>query len=295
MTAMGSIAGTVTSADGTTIGFESLGSGDVVIVVGGALRAARDYLPFAEVLARSFTVHVMDRRGRGLSGPQGADYVMEKECEDLLALQRHTGATAVFGHSYGGLVCLEVARQSSAFANVAVYEPGVSVDGCIPSGWLPRYRAMLLQGDTRGAFACMVQGAGFAPPILSRLPLWYVRMVLRVVVPAREWAAMEPLLAANLAEHEQVARLDGSVQRYSTIASRVFLLGGSKSPPAITSRTLEALHGVITRSTMEILPGLGHRAPDEDAPVVGERIARWLAVRPTEESGAAAMGGGKKS
>ena len=72
-----------------------------MIVVGGAMRAAVDYLAFAEVLAERFRVHVMDRCGHGRSGPHGSDYGMEKECHDLLAVQRATGARLVFGHSYG--------------------------------------------------------------------------------------------------------------------------------------------------------------------------------------------------
>ena len=58
------LAQTITSADGTTIGFQSFGAGDGLILLGGALRAARDYVSFAEELSRSFTVHVMERRGR---------------------------------------------------------------------------------------------------------------------------------------------------------------------------------------------------------------------------------------
>jgi pimeloyl-ACP methyl ester carboxylesterase len=97
-----------------------------------------DYLPFARAPAQSFAVHVIDRRGRGHSGPQGAEYRIERELEDLFAVQAHTGATAVFGHSYGGLVALEAATRSAGFTDVVVYEPGVSVAGSIPLGWLPR-------------------------------------------------------------------------------------------------------------------------------------------------------------
>ena len=87
------------SADGTTIAYQTVGSGDGIIVVGGVLRSASDYMAIARVLADSFTVHVVDRRGRGASGPQGRDYSVEKECEDLLAVQARTGAQRVFGHS----------------------------------------------------------------------------------------------------------------------------------------------------------------------------------------------------
>ncbi len=71
---------TVTSADGAVIGYHTLGAGEGVIVVGGGLRTAGDYLPLASVLARRFQVHVIDRRGRGASAPQGEHYTIEQEC-----------------------------------------------------------------------------------------------------------------------------------------------------------------------------------------------------------------------
>jgi pimeloyl-ACP methyl ester carboxylesterase len=114
----------VRSEDGTSIAYESFGAGEGVIVVGGALADGRDYVPFARRLARSFAVRVIDRRGRGASGPQGPDYAVEKEAEDVLAVQSATGAGAVFGHSYGGLVALEAVRRSTVFSQVALYARG---------------------------------------------------------------------------------------------------------------------------------------------------------------------------
>lgn len=268
---------TVTSADGTTIGYHTLGAGPAVIVVGGALRTAQDYLAFGKVLAHSFTVHLMDRRGRGTSGPQGADYSIDKECQDLAAVAARTGATRVFGHSYGGLVALETARRSSDFTQVAVYEPGISIHGSIPAGWLPRYEHLLSRGDTRGAFACMAQGAGFAPRATSKMPLWCLRAALRVAIPGRQWQRMEPLLQTNLAEHQQVLRLDGTATRYAAISSQVLLLGGSKSPAFITTQALQTLNRIIAHSAIDILDGLGHTAPDEKAPeFVAERVNRFF-------------------
>ena len=64
-----------------------------------------DYTHLGEALASSFTVHLVDRRGRGRSGPQGAGYSIDKECEDLLAVMDTTGARNVFGHSGPGSGC----------------------------------------------------------------------------------------------------------------------------------------------------------------------------------------------
>lgn len=95
------------SRDGTAISYQTFGLGEGVIVLGGAWRSGRDYLRFARTLSQSFAVHVVDRRGRGDSGPQDEGYDIERELEDLAAVQAHTEAAAVFGHSYGGLIALE--------------------------------------------------------------------------------------------------------------------------------------------------------------------------------------------
>jgi pimeloyl-ACP methyl ester carboxylesterase len=269
---------TVRSKDGTAIGYRTVGDGaESVIVVGGSLRAAADYLAFAEVLARAFTVHIIDRRGRGESGPQGEDYSIEKECEDLLAVQLHTGARLGFGHSYGGLICLESARRSPAFDTLAVYEPGTWVEDAFPNAWVAPCRERLASGDARGAFACMVKGAGFAPAAMSIMPLWFVKLGLRFGIPRPRLEQMEALLGANLVEHEEVVRLAGDFDRFRSIQSRVLILGGTKSPPAIVRRSLPMLRDAITSSAMEILDGLGHTAPDEDAPeIIGNRVIGWF-------------------
>ncbi len=113
---------------------------------------AADYAAFARALSEHFAVHTIERRGRGESGPQGDDYSIVKECEDVLALQAKTGASLLVGHSYGGLVALEVARNNKAFHNIAVYEPGVSIDGSMPTKWMPDYENKLAEKKNVDAF-----------------------------------------------------------------------------------------------------------------------------------------------
>jgi pimeloyl-ACP methyl ester carboxylesterase len=268
---------TAASTDGTTIGYRTVGAGEPVIVVGGALRAAEDYMPLADALAGEFEVHVMDRRGRPASGPLGSDYSIEKECEDLGAVIARTGATRVFGHSYGGLVALEAGKRNPEIGRIAAYEPGVSVRGSIPTGWIREYRRRLEKADRRGAFAAFVRGSGHAPPIVSRLPLRYLDLVLRIAIDQERWRRMDALLEANLAEHEEVRRLDNTVSTYDRIPARVLLLGGGKSP-ASSRVALEALHHVLPHAHLELIDGVAHNAPDEAAPQrVAERAGRFLA------------------
>jgi pimeloyl-ACP methyl ester carboxylesterase len=208
-------AASVVSADGTRIGYSSLGDGPGLIVVGGVLSSGSDYIPLARELARAFQVHVLDRRGRPSSGPLRQDHSIDYECADLIAVAGATGATAVFGHSFGGLVALETARRRPIFDQLFVYEPGVPIRGQFQFGWLDGYQQLLEHGDRRGAFAWMVKHAGFAPRPLAVMPLWYVRTVLRLAIRPHKWASMERLLDANLIEHRIEATLDAPTPKGS--------------------------------------------------------------------------------
>ena len=173
----------------------------------------------------------MDRRGRGASGAQRPGHSIDHECSDLVAVASDTGATSVFGHSFGGLVALEAARRHATFDELFVYEPGVPIGGRLNLSWLDGYERLLERGDRRGAFAWMVKNAGFAPRALAVSPLWYVKAVLRLADRRTGWASMEPLLETNLVEHRIAARLEApNAERFSAVTAHVVLLGGARSP-----------------------------------------------------------------
>jgi pimeloyl-ACP methyl ester carboxylesterase len=273
--------GSAVSADGTEIGYRSLGEGPGLVIVGGALSSGSNYLSLAERLTGEFEVHLMDRRGRPRSGPQRPEHSVENECADLIAVAEATGSTAVFGHSFGGLVALETARRRRVFELLYVYEPGVPVGGRFDFGWLDGYQQLLQDGDRRGAFAWMVKHGGFAPRVLTIMPLWYVRAVLRLAIRGRRWEGMERLLDANLVEHRVLAALEApTAERFSTITARTVLLGGAKSPGFISRQLLAELGQVIPESTTVLLPGLGHTAPEEQPREIATAILATATRRP---------------
>jgi hypothetical protein len=141
------------------------------------------------------------------------------------------------------------------------------------------YGELLAAGDRRGAFAVMVRGAGGAPPIVERLPAWYLRLVLRVFIRDGAWQRIDSLMEAALAEHAQVGALDDrTADRYAAITARTVLLGGGKSRPRFTTVPFGALTAAIPDATVEIIPGLDHVAPDEKAPdAVAVRVREHLA------------------
>lgn len=272
---------TVRSMDGTEIGYRTLGTGPDVLLLGGSLRTGEDYLGLATALADEFRVHVIDRRGRGRSGPHGPDYSLAREVEDLLAVQHATGARLAFGHSFGGLVLLEAAWVTDRFDRLVVYEPGVPA-APVATDWFEPYDQRLAAGDPHGAFVHFLRGAGGAPPMFAKLPYWYLRLALRVGFRGEAWRRMRPLLAANLAEHRVIAEQVGRVEEFRAVRASVLILCGGRSV-AGTADELGVLARILPAGELVVLPGLDHFGPEaKPAQAVVERTRAFLAqpVRP---------------
>jgi len=264
----------VTSDDGTTIAYTSIGMGPGVLLVPGALTVAADFAPLARALSGAFTVHVIERRGRGASGPQGEDYAIARECEDLRAVRSATGASLVFGHSFGGLVALEAAIGDGGLRHVAVYEPGVSIRGSVPIGWAERCRSELDAGRPLDAFATFVRG--MSPQSAGRLPRWMLKVILRSAIRGPEREQKFRLLRGTIREHAEAARLDGTAERYRQISAHMLLMSGrhASGTASATHALAEMLPGARTAS----LERCDHFAPEKKPELVAEHLRAAFAV-----------------
>jgi pimeloyl-ACP methyl ester carboxylesterase len=136
----------VTSADGTRIAFERVGSGPAVILISGATADRQGNRSLAEALASELTVLNYDRRGRGGSGDT-PPYALEREFEDIDALIAEAGGSAhLYGISSGGALALEAAAAGLAVDRLAVYEVPYN-----PSDDQPRRQAEYVQSLERAA------------------------------------------------------------------------------------------------------------------------------------------------
>ena len=174
--------GSVTSRDGTIIGYHQLGRGPGVIAVHGGMQAAQNLTKLAGALADSFTVYLPDRRGRGLSGPPGDHYSLAAECEDVDALAQATGARNIFGLSSGAIIALQAALVLPAIGKAALYEPPVSVNGSTPTGWVARYDREVAQGKLASAAITAARGTQTAPPVLRFVPRIAVELPLNAAL-----------------------------------------------------------------------------------------------------------------
>jgi pimeloyl-ACP methyl ester carboxylesterase len=266
--------------DGATLSYLTVGAGPAVVVIPGALAVADDYLAFAHVLAEQFTVHIIERRGRGRSSPQGAPYSMATERADVLAVQQRSRASLLVGHSFGGLVALEAARNNAALTKIAVYEPGVSIAGSIPMDWMPGYTKKLAEQKYLDAFVEFSRGTG--PDRARKTPLWLMKLLLPLFLSAPDRTRMLELLPENLREHQVLAQLDSSYENYRDVSADVLLMYGGQSRSSWVDLAIERLATVLPHVQTQAFPTLNHfgidkKAPDEVARTVS---AYFLSVPP---------------
>jgi pimeloyl-ACP methyl ester carboxylesterase len=264
---------TFRASDGSTIAYLTEGCGPAVILIPGALSTASDYAAFASTLGKHFTVHTIERRGRGLSAPQGSAYSLVTEIADVNALQAETSATMLVGHSFGGLIALETARHNSTIGKVAVYEPGVSIDGSINMNWIPAYERYLAQGKRLDAFTCFSLGLG--PDAMRHASHWLTRLMLPLFVKKAKLQKMLTLLPENEREHREVGRYDNSYRTYGEITASVLHMTGGKTGSRWVEIQAEHLGAVLPHFQTHQFPVLDHFGIDQKDP---QGVAAYVAA-----------------
>ncbi len=251
----------VNSADGTVIGYRVLGSGPGLIIVHGGMAASQHYLLLAQALADTYTVYIPDRRGRGMSGPAGDDYSIQKECEDLDALIKKTGAQFMFGHSSGGLITLEAALRLP-IRKIAVYEPAVSIDHSMPTAWYPKFKRALAKNNPAAAIALVIKGLRVSSK-MDKVPTCVLALMMRLAQRSEEGRELGKLVFTFPLDYSLVTAQESTYKKYRDITAGTLLLGGDRSPAYLLD-ALHALAQTIPDAKFVKFPGLDHSAPNSD-------------------------------
>jgi len=246
----------VESRDGTIIGFEKLGHGPPMVLVHGGTADRRRWLPVVPQLAERFTLHIVDRRGRGLSTKESAPYDIAREGEDVAAVVEAAGRDVyLLGHSYGALCSLEAALRTDAIGRLLIYEPPAATPGhaVTPVPVLEQLRAAAARGDR----PCVLET--FYREVIHSTPEDIAEMI-----PTPMWQARLAAALTIVRELEHVERFEIS-PRLSAIRIPVRLLLGTESPPYFRPAALAIAHEI---PQADILPlhGQGHLAIDRDTP-----------------------------
>jgi pimeloyl-ACP methyl ester carboxylesterase len=259
------------SADGTPIAIFTSGEGPPLILVHGASADHTTFRVIGPLLARRFTLHAMDRRGRGASGDT-LPYSIEREFADIAAvtetLAAETGTPIpILGHSYGGRCALGAALVSDRVARVICYEgaPAPPGSGYEPLELRDRLRARLAGGDLDGLLAeFMTQVVGMSATELAAYradPIWPVRAAAAATIP-RELDAETDVAA--------------SLERLGAVGQPVLQLLGSESRAIFRQATL-ALDDRLADGRIVAIAGAKHAAHHTHPDVVVEAVRDFLA------------------
>ena len=262
----------IDSPDGTPIAVFTTGSGPPLVLVHGASADHTTFRVVGPMLARRFSVHAMDRRGRGASGDV-EPYAVEREFEDVAAvtdaIAGHAGQTvAVVGHSFGGRVALGGALRTNAIRAVVCYEgaPPAAEERYQPEGAEERIREQVAGGHPDEALATFLREiVGMTAEDLARYradPVW-----------PRRAAAAHTIIRELDAEASPQASLDalGGVRQ-----PVLQVLGGASRPPFRFAT--EALDERLPDGRVVVIDGAKHAAhhthPDQFVDAVEAFVER---------------------
>src|SRR4029077_19484516 len=248
------VVGSAVSADRTEIGYRQGGNGPGVIVLHGAMESAESHQQLADALAGTFTVYTPDRRGRGMSGPYGDDYGIDKEVEDLDALLTRTGAQSVLGVSSGAIIALEAARRLPSIRKAAIFEPPLMPAGEVPTALLTRFDQEIARGDTAAALITGMKAAQMGPPIFNSIPRWPLEQLTKLAMASEgkkagpDHVSMRALAPTLHYDFQLIVETEGALQTFGTIDAQVLLLGGDKTPTYLRA-AVDALEKVLPNAT----------------------------------------------
>jgi pimeloyl-ACP methyl ester carboxylesterase len=269
----GMTAGSVTSADGTTIGYLRTGRGPAVVMLHGSNESARSHTQLAMALASEFTVYLPDRRGRGLSGPHQPGHDMRAEVEDLQAVVAASGAQSVFGVSISGLIALRTALATPAIRQVAVYEPALLLDRSDRyTSWTGRFDQEMARGQVADALITSMYGFDLAPSALAFLPRRLLAAATSAAMKKEDAQApagavtMRQLAPTIRYEGLLLAEMAGTVGAFAGVGADVLLMGGDMRRPAFIRPAFDALAQVLPHNRCVRFPGLDHGGSGDPGP-----------------------------
>jgi pimeloyl-ACP methyl ester carboxylesterase len=255
----------VPTHDGGWLAVYSYGTEDApgqrrVVVIGGAFLTALIYRPFSVALAKGlgdgWAVDVYDRRGRGKSSEQPADYSMRTEIADVRTVMDATGARNILGHSLGGSVALNAVQEFAGTAyepdKLAVYDAAVNIDGSIDTSWMDDFEEAVNAGNVGHALARLKKGMQPASA-LSRIPEPVLAGLMALVSRTKVNRMFRELMPSAVGELRAAYDEAEHLQDFAVLPANTHFMVGGKSP-SYYKVTAQRLHAAVPGSTYELSP-----------------------------------------
>lgn len=256
---------TVNSKDGTSIAYDQLGNGPVVILVDGALQYRafdQGMAQLADLLSPHFTVIHYDRRGRGNS-TDTQPYALEREIEDIEAIIDEVGGSAsLYGISSGAALAMHAAiKLGDKVKKLAMYEAPYNDEEGAQQIWkdytkkLDELLSAGRNGDAVGHFMMLVGASVEDVEGIRQTPMWPL------------WESIAPTLAYD---HIAVLGEDGTVpvKQAARVSVPTLVMDGGASFPFMHTTAI-TLVNAMPNAEHRTLDGQTHEVQSEAlAPVL---------------------------
>ena len=244
------------STDGTDVGCYVYGEGPPLLMVHGV---AIDHSCFERArvpLGEHFTLYLMDRRGRGISGDAEA-WSLEQEFDDVRCMidaiaAAHGAPIDLFGHSLGGLCTVEAVARGGA-ANVRrffLYDPAIPKP--------PRNPALI---EIAEKLASILRETGDREKMIETHLLEWTKIspatLARQKADTARWARRLGWAHTIPREYKGGEVFAADHARYATISVPTRIMVGEQSHAGLQD-SAETLHRDIAGSDLIVFAGAGH-------------------------------------
>lgn len=233
---------------------------------------SRQWRRLAEQLAPRYRVIAPDLLGYGAARwPAGKPFHFHEDVALLAGLLDDLPAEPahIVGHSYGGLLALQLAlARPAAVRRIAVYEP-------VTFGLLDEPEDAAVRASIGSLGDYHPDAAGVDEPWLERFVDWWqgAGAWRALGAPTRQafcdvgWKLSQEV--ASLA----IDRTDRA--RYATIAAPTLILAGERTQPA-ELHVVRKLARTLPHATLQLFPEAGHMGPITHGAAVNAAIASFL-------------------
>jgi pimeloyl-ACP methyl ester carboxylesterase len=265
---------TITSKDGTQIGYFTSGEGPPLLLVHGGGSDHTRWNALLPYLEPHFTVHAMDRRGRGASGDH-AEYTIEREYEDVAAVidavaEASSSTVTVYGHSNGGIYAFGSATLTSNISRLVLYEgwPPVNPDVWLPPpGFIERMEELLADGKRE--------------EVIEIVARELANLTEEELVAYKAHPSWAPRVAAahTFPREERALNIPFNPEQAQKIYIPTLLVVGEESPESWKIEA-KAFAAVLPDARVIVLKGQGHGADMVAPKLVAEQVIAFLRENP---------------
>jgi len=230
---------------------------------------SRQWRKLAELLAPTYRVIAPELLGYGAERwPAGKPFHFQEDVAMLAGLLDEPAH--VVGHSYGGLLALQLAlARPDVVRRIAVYEPVTFGLLDEPEDGAAR-EAIAQLGDYRP------DGDGVDEPWLERFVDWWQGAGTWRALGAETRRAFRDV-AWKLSQEVASLSADRTDRaRYRTITAPTLILAGARTQPA-ELHVVHELARTLPHATLQVFPDLGHMGPITHAASINAAIAAFLA------------------